>query len=180
MKNNLYILPILFIIFITTCCSKLFVPQELSENYALQSGVICNAPEVVDGDLSTISQSSRILISMPEKKSIRKIIIHSLNISDFILYQSIGGEGEWKIIKGIKGNKQTSIEIDTQVITDKIRMFISDTRGKRYADPGTIEDVDGNTNLFTRQVDAPPQIQEIEIYGLVDKTQPKEPLKPLF
>ncbi len=157
-------------------CSTLFVPQELSENYAVSKGVQCNAPEAVDGDLNTVSNNTRIMISLPEKKSIRRIVIHSPNISNFILYESIGEAGEWKIIKSIKANKLSKIDIDTHVITDKIRMFVTDTTGTRFADAGSLRDVDGNTNLFSVQVDAPPQIQEIELYGFVDKIEPKGPL----
>jgi hypothetical protein len=148
----------------------------LSENYALAEGVECDAPEAVDGDLNTVSNNTRIVISLPEKKSIRKIVIHSPNISNFILYESIGEEGQWRPIKSAKGNRLTEVVINTHVTTDKIRMFITDTRGGRFADPESLRDVDGRTNIFSRQVDAPPQIQEIELYGLVDKIDPKAPL----
>ena len=167
-----------FILTLSLCagCSTLFAPQELSENYALAPGVECDAPLAVDGNLETVSSNTRILITLPERKSIRKIVIHSPNISDFILYESTGGEGQWRIIKGIKGNKLTQIAINTQVTTDKIRMFVSDTRGSIFAEPGSITDEDGYPSLFTRKVDALPQIQEIEIYGLVDKIEPNKPL----
>jgi hypothetical protein len=157
-------------------CSTLFAPQQLSENYALAEGVECDAPEAVDGDLNTVSNNTRIVISLPEKKSIRKIIIHSPNISNFILYESIGEEGEWRPIKSVKGNRLTEVAINTHVTTDKIRMFVTDTSGGRFAEPESLRDVDGRTNIFSRQVDAPPQIQEIELYGLVDKIEPKAPL----
>ncbi len=167
---------IILVICLCAGCSALFAPQELSENYAFAPGVECNAPLAVDGNLETVSSSTRILITLPERKSIRKIIIHSPNISDCILYESTGQEGQWKIIKGIRGNKLPRIVISTQVITDKIRMFVSDTRGSRFADPGTVMAEDGYTNLFSRRVDAAPQIQEIELYGLVDKIKPNKPL----
>ena len=157
-------------------CSTLFAPQELSENYALAPGVECNAPEAVDGDINTISNNTRIVISLPKKKSIRRIVIYSPNISKFILYESIGGKGEWRPIKSVKGNRLTKVVINTQVTTDKIRMFITDTSGSRFAEPGSLRNVDGYANIFSRQVDAPPQIQEIELYGLVDKIEPKAPL----
>ena len=97
-----------------------------------------------------------------------------------ILYQSIGEEGEWRVIESIKGNKLDKVVINTQVMTDKIRMFITDTSGGKFADPGNVRDVDGNVNIFSRQVDALPQIQEIELYGLVDKIEKIEPKAPLF
>ena len=167
------------VVFLCAGCSELFVPQQFSENYALADGVTCNAPAAVDGNLDTASNNTRILISLPEMKSIRKIVIHSPNISDFILYESIGQEGEWKIIKGIKGNKLTRVVINTQVTTDRIRMFISDTRGKRYSKPGVAKDIAGRDVLtFSRQMDARPEIQEIELYGLIDTPQKPEEIEP--
>ncbi len=158
----------------------MFAPQELSENYALADGVICDAPEAVDGDLETASNSRRIVISLPEEKPIRRIIIHSPNISDFILYEYLGRKGNWRPIKSVKGNKLTKIIVNANVITDKIRMFVSDTSGTRFADPGRVRDADGRTNIFKRQVDVPPEIQEIELYGLVDSIDKVEPKAPLF
>ena len=170
--------PVFIVLAICLCsgCSTLFAPQQLSENYALAAGVECNAPQAVDGSLETVSNNKRIVISLPEKKSIRKIVIYSPNISDFVLYEFLGNQGQWRVIKRISGNKAPKVVINTQVITDKIRMFISDTRGSVFADPGTLKDTDGYTNLFSRQVDAPPQIQEIELYGLVDKIETNAPL----
>ncbi len=161
-------------------CSALFVPQELSENYALMPGVECDAPEAVDGDLNTVSNNTRIHIFLPEKKSIRRIIIHSPNISNFIIYESTGGEGQWKIIKSFKGNTQTRIEINTQVTTDKIRIFITDTTGVRYVGPGVSKNKNGFYQKVDAQLDARPQIQEIELYGLVNKATTSKSNEPLF
>jgi hypothetical protein len=163
-------------VFICVGCSTLFVPQQLSENYALTPGVVCNAPGVVDGNLNTASSEKRIVISLPEKKSISKIVVHSPNVSNFIVYEFLGNEGQWKIIESVKGNKLPKVVIDTHVITDKLRFFITDTRGVDFADPGTMRDEDGLINMFSRRVDATPQVQEIEIYGLVDKIKTDEPL----
>ena len=166
----------LLAVYLCAGCSTLFAPQRLSDNYALERGVECNAPAVIDGDMETISNSTRIVISLPEEKSIRKIVIHSPNISNFIVYESTGPEGEWDPIKSVKGNKLNEIVINAHVITDKIRIFITDTRGTRFADPDTVRGVDGELNMFSRQVDARPIIQEIELYGLVDAVEPKAPL----
>ncbi len=173
-----FLVVIIFISFIG--CSTLFVPQELSENYVLMPGVECDAPEAVDGDLNTVSNNTRIHISFPEKKSIRRIVIHSPNISNFIIYENLGGEGNWKIIKSFKGNTQTRIEINTQVVTDKIRIFITDTTGARYVGPGVTKTKNGFYQEVDAQLDARPQIQEIEIYGLVNKTSMKKSDEPLF
>jgi hypothetical protein len=160
-------------------CSTLFAPQQLSDNYARAAGAKCDAPEVVDGDLETISNRTRIEIHLPEEKSIRRVVIHSLNVSNLTLYGSTGREREWKLIRSIKGNKLPKLVIETQMITDKVRIFISDTRGSSFADPGDLKDVDGYPNEFSVQVDAKPQIQEIELYGLEDKVKIK-PKTPIF
>ena len=167
-------------VFLCAGCSAFFAPQTLSENYALDDGVRCDAPEAVDGDLKTASNRTRIHITLPEEKSIRRIIIHSPNISNFVLYKSTGPEGDWRPIKSVKGNELDKVVINTQVITDKIRMFVSDTRGTRFAKPGRIIEADGLPSQFSRQVDVRPVIQEIELYGLVDSTEKVEPTAPLF
>ena len=161
-------------------CSTLFAPQEFSENYALADGVRCDAPAVVDGDLETTSESRRIVISLPEAKAIRRVIIHSPNISNFVLYESIGEKDEWRLIKRVKGNKLNKIVVNTQVTTDKIRIFVSDTRGSRFVDPGKMIDETGRKNVFTRKVDTRPIIQEIELYGLVSSVDDIDPQAPLF
>ena len=164
-----------------TGCSTLFAPQQFSENYARSSGVICNSPRAVDGDINTASNNTRILITLPEIKSIRKIIIYSPNISNFIIYESIGQEGEWRPITSVKGNKSTKIIINTQVTTDKIRMFITDTTGIRFDKPGVVKDLQGREfQVYSRQRDARPVIQEIELYGLVDAPEEIKPDAPLF
>ncbi len=166
--------------FLSVGCNTLFAPQELSENYAAMPGVQSDSPEVVDGDLNTVSDNTRIHITLPEKKSIRKIVIYSPNISNFIIYESIGGEGAWRVIKSVKGNKLAKIEIPAQVTTNAIRMFITDTRGVKFAEPGEVKDVDGDINEFSQQVNVPPQIQEIELYGLVGGPKKANPKEPIF
>ncbi|MGB9597744.1 MAG: hypothetical protein ACPL7B_15780, partial [Candidatus Poribacteria bacterium] len=56
-----YILSICLLLFFVGCANfeKIFAPQQLSENYALMPGVECDAPEVVDGDLNTVSNNTR-------------------------------------------------------------------------------------------------------------------------
>lgn len=175
-----YIILIVLPIVLLSGCSSMFVSQQLSENYVTSQDVKSDSPEAIDGNLNTISNNTRIHIYLPEKKSIRKIVIHSPNISNFILYESIGGEGQWRVIKSIRGNKQNPIEIPTQVTTNAIRIFITDTKAGRFADPGALKDVDGNVNIFSRKVDALPQIQEIELYGLIDSSEKADAKKTIF
>lgn len=178
-----YFLIVLLLFFFISCANfeKIFAPQQLSENYALMPGVECDAPEVVDGDLSTISNNTRIVISLPEKKSIRRIIIYNTNISNFIIYEYKGKEGDWKIINSFKGNTQSKIVINTQVVTDKIRIFVSDTHGSRFVGPGVVRDENKIIHKVDAQLDALPEIQEIELYGFVDTVEkPEKSKKPIF
>jgi len=181
-KANYWLL-ILILLFSAGCANfeKVFAPQQLSENYALMPGVECDAPEAVDGDLNTVSNNTRIVISLPEKKSIRRIVIYNTNIANFILYEYKGKEGDWKIINSFKGNKQPKIVVNTQVVTDKIRIFISDTHGSRFVGPGIVRDENKIIHKVDAQLDALPEIQEIELYGFVDTVEkPEKSKKPIF
>jgi len=171
------------ILFVLSGCSTfntLFPPQQLSENYALMPGVECDAPEAIDGDMNTVSNNTRIVISLPEKKSIRRIVIYNTNISNFILYAYQGNVGDWKIINNFKGNTQSKIVVNTQVTTDKIRLFVSDTSGARFVGPGVERDKNGFLQKTEAQLDVKPEIQEIELYGFVDKVSKPESNKPIF
>ncbi|MDQ1329367.1 MAG: hypothetical protein QG641_2656 [Candidatus Poribacteria bacterium] len=171
------------VLFAFSGCSTfntLFAPQQMSENYALMPGVECDAPEAVDADMNTISNSTRIVISLPEKKSIRRIVIYNTNISNFILYEYKGNAGDWKIINSFKGNTQTKIVVNTQVMTDKIRLFVSDTSGTIFIGPGVERDENGFLRKVDSQVNAKPEIQEIELYGFVDKVGKPQSNKPIF
>ena len=173
----------LMLLFVISGCSTLntlFAPQQLSENYALMPGAECDAPEAVDGDMNTVSNSTRIVISLPEKKSIRRIVIYNTNISNFILYEYQGKAGDWKIIKGVKGNTESKIVVDTQVVTDKIRLFVSDTSGARFVGPGVKRDKNGFLQKVDAQLDVKPEIQEIELYGLVDTISKPKSNEPIF
>lgn len=170
---------ILLLSFALIGCGALFAPQELSDNYSLLPGVECDAPEVVDDDINTVSNSTRIVISLPEKRAIRRIVIHNTNISNFIIYEYLGKEGAWRIIQSVKGNTEPKIVVNTQVTTDKIRLFVTDTSGVKFVGPGVVRDKNKMLHEIDSQLDAKPEIQEIELYGFVDqvgKTKSKEPI----
>ena len=171
---------ILFIPLLLFGCAALFAPQDLSENYALLPGVECDAPQAVDGNMNTISNSTRIVISLPERRSIRRIVIHNTNISNFIIYEYLGEKGAWKIITNVKGNTESKIVLNTQVVTDKIRLFVSDTSGTRFIGPGVVRDDAGFFHDVDAQRDVKPEIQEIELYGFVDKVGKAKTKEPIF
>ena len=65
--------------------------------------------------------------------------------------------------------------------TDKIRIFITDTSGNRFAGPGVVKDDAGFNRRVDSQLDSRPETQEIELYGLVDTVEkPEKSDKPIF
>lgn len=123
----------------------LFTQQEWSENYALMDGVRSNSPLVVDGNIETTGEaqlpmnssgrfsSPEIIITLPEKKVIRKIIIHSDNIKKLVIFADKGGtihsSTDWQLLKEIKAVKTYPLEIPILYShpTDKLRIVILDT-----------------------------------------------------
>ena len=159
---------------------KIFHEQEWGENYARTEGVTCTTPEMIDGDMKTVGVSSRheIIITLPERKPIHRILIRDTNIEDFILYASEGSEGDWKQITKQKNNKLDTIDIRVGVVTDKLRFRIGgtfdDERMARKIVPF------GNTARSIRQIKrAPVSVREIELYGFVSKKKEPEE-EPLF
>ena len=95
--------------------------QEWSDNYALMEGTLSTNPEMIDGDHKTIGESrsssgpgrlygssnaTEVVVTLPEKKLIRKIVIHSNNIKKFAIYADRGGtlhsDTDWQLVKEVK------------------------------------------------------------------------------
>jgi hypothetical protein len=155
--------------------SGLTTPQGWSENYALLEGTVCTSLEMIDGDLETVGRSPhRIFITLPERKSIHRIVIRGTNIEDVIVYAGLGsGDDEWKIVKQIKNNQQPTIDMRVTTVTDKIRLVVG----------GTFDDVP-QPGRYSPQYDAmiggqiqrgTPYAQEIELYGLASKPKEETP-----
>ena len=131
----------------TVGCHILLTEQEWSENYALMEGVSTSDPQMIDGDLNTVGETetigrryvygsswgSTVSIKFPEKKDIRRIVIHSDNIRKLNIYADKGGtalsETDWHLIKEIKGVKSYPIEIPLLYTfsTDHLRIVVTDT-----------------------------------------------------
>lgn len=131
---------------IMTGCTALFT-QEWSENYALLEGTHSTNSEMIDGDISTVgktkptnfanSQSKNalpeVVITLPEKKIIRKVVIHSDNIKKFNLYADKGGSPitgtDWKLVKEEQNAKSGKIivPIFSSFPTDRIRLVVLGT-----------------------------------------------------
>ena len=179
------------VLFILTCfsiviigCSALFSEQEWSENYALMEGVQSTVPQAVDGKINTVGETtfpassegmmgansaSQVVITLPEKKIIRRIIIHSDNLSQFDIYAnkgSITANEDWQLIKDVKSVKENPIKVSVLVPfpTDRIRLRVLGTKDdallnrQRRARSGGFRGWDSNRRAAAK-------IREIELYG---------------
>jgi len=159
---------------------NLFKEQEWSENYALADGAKCISPEMIDGDLNMAGKtvfpekvygrtvygafpSAEAEITLPEKKSIRKIVIYSQDLSKFEVLASTGEKGDWQLIKEFDSNTEKQIVIRTSVFTDKIKIR---ARAKTAPAEGVERGVVRGeiVSLRTRSAQEP-EIEEIELYG---------------
>jgi hypothetical protein len=158
---------------------KVFQEQEWSENYVLADGVECTSPEMIDGDANTVGStvfpervhgrtvyggfpSAEAVVTLPEKKSIRKIVIRSEDLSSFEVLASTSERGDWKLIKEFDNNKEKEIAIRTSVVTDKIKIR---ARGKSTFEGSQRAVVHGTIVPVRSSTIAEPKIQEIELYG---------------
>ena len=141
-----------------------------------------NDPAFIDGDLNTIGKSrfpeegveslqfplSEALITLPERKSIHRIVIHSPNLQVFDI-MARDDSGGWEKVKEVKSNKKEVIDLRVSTITDGIRVRVrrtSDDAAERRKNV-----MRGGGMLWIRgNIRANADISEIELYGYADKT----------
>lgn len=184
-----------FIIVFSAGCHVLLSEQEWSENYAQLDGAKATSPQMIDGKLETVGETqpfsgpkgiyrmnagSEVIITLPEKKSIRKIVIHSDNVKKFNLYADKGGtalsETDWQLIKELKNVKSYPLEVPILYAfpTDRLRLVVLDTsddaslwrkeKAKMYTNPNQMmQNFFGGISGFRRSSTG--RISEIEIYG---------------
>jgi len=157
----------------------IFQEQEWSQNYALAEGVRCTSPEMIDGDVNTAGStvfpegvygrtvyggfpSAEVEVTLPEKKSIRKIVIRSEDLSTFDVLASMGEKEGWKLVKEFEKNTEKEIVIRTSVVTDKIKIR---ARGKESFEGTERAIVHGGVMALRSAKITEPEIQEIELYG---------------
>ena len=127
MYTRFSFLPLIFcsLIFVAGCQHllsekkwSLFAEQDWSDNYALLDGAMSTNPEMIDGDIGTVgetrsssgpgrlygsSNATEVVVTLPEKKLIRRIVIHSDNINKFAIYADRGGtlhsDTDWQLVK---------------------------------------------------------------------------------
>lgn len=169
--------------FLIIGCSALFSVQEWSDNYALMDGARATSPQMIDGKLETVGETlfssgtqrrlvrggSEVVVTLPEKKRIHRIVIHADNLKHFIIYADKGGGiidgSDWQYVKeeqGVKGNP-----IDLRVMipysTDRIRVRVLKTTEDAQLAREKNTRLGGIT--FVSTTGAPGKIREIEIYG---------------
>ncbi len=127
-------------------CSALFSEQEWSDNYALLDGTKSTSVLAIDGDMETIghaeartgakgfgSSAPEVVVTLPKKKVIRKVIIHSDNIVKFRLYVDKGGSAlrdtDWQLIEEVQIVKKgvAVVHINHLIPTDKVKLVVIGT-----------------------------------------------------
>ncbi|MDE0186251.1 MAG: hypothetical protein OXP71_12500 [Candidatus Poribacteria bacterium] len=133
--------------------------------------------EMIDGDLETGNKAGhRIIVKLPTRKVIHRVVLRGTNIEDVIVYEGLGGlggQGHWKVVKRLKNNREPTLDIRVRAVTDRIRLQVGGTFDDKRL-PG-IPTKSGM--MMGRQVKrANTVIHEIELYGLAAKNgkQPKK------
>lgn len=174
-------------------CAALFSEQEWSENYALMEGVSATSPQMIDGKLNTIGETtfpagsqgfiganpaSQVVITLPEKKTVRRIVIHSDNLSEFDIYAdkgSIAVDADWQLIKDVRSVKENPIKISLLIPfpTDRIRLRVLGTKDDALLSRQERARSGGRGwNIGSRR--AVGKIREIELYGYKTAEQVEE------
>lgn len=177
MKQRINFIPVFILMITISGCSglgifhKVFAPQKWSENYALLEGVTCTSPPMVDGKRDTVGKTGhQIIIELPERKSIHRIVIRDTNIEDLILYRWTGNK--WMKATKVIGNSSNTIDIRVEIATDRLRFRIGRTfNDKRIA--GAPSPITGKIvgNRVKRGLTV---ASEIELYGFVSKSAKKQ------
>ena len=125
-------------------CCGCNLGQQWSANYALLPGVTASDPAFIDDNLETIGQSQRkqgsgsagtdldipseAIVYLPEKKSIYRIVIHSLNLEEFEVH-AFNSRGEWEKIYDRRSNSESIIDIRLKkvVMTSGIKVVVRRT-----------------------------------------------------
>ncbi len=165
-------------------CSTMFLQQELSENYSLLDGTLATSPQMIDGNINTIGETtfpsgtdatfganpaSEVIITLPEKKLIRKVVVHTDNLKTFDIFVDQGGainDTDWKLIKEVKSVKSSPVEIPvlSSIPTNRIRLRVLSTtddanlKRTQRARSGGFRSVGQNRRAVGK-------IREIELFG---------------
>jgi len=156
--------------------------EEWSKNYSLADGVTATAPEMIDGNLKTSGKTaspagtdqsrgtpavSEAIVTLPERKSIYKVIIYSSNLRTFDLMAD-KGDNNWERIKEVKSVQGSPIELRVSTLTNKIKVRVKSTTDDAKVGREQRSRAGGGRRGRRR---APGDISEIEIYGYASSEQ---------
>lgn len=192
--RTIYLIPFISLTVILIGCGAIFSVQEWSENYALMDGTQSTTPQAIDGNLNTIgdavfpgdvsgmSPASEIIITLPEKKKIRRIVVHSENVVEFdvfVVKESHTTERNWTLIKEIKNaSNPETVSVLAPYPTDRVRLRVRRTRD----DAAKSREFGARNPGFIRASNrrSVGKFREVELYGYktskqaeVDKTEDK-------
>ena len=145
----------------------IFEPQEW-ENLAIAEGVTCNSPKMIDGNHKTVGYADGrwINLTLPERKTIHRIIIRGTNITDAVVYQQIQGGRKWQAILEIKNNRGPAIEARMNTVTKALRIFVSATKDDARRPPQFSTKYGG---IVSRKAIGKAYAKEVEVYGFKSK-----------
>ena len=164
-------------------CAALFSKQEWSENYTQLEGVRATNPAMIDGNVRTSGETvfpesvyvaasppSEAIITLPEKRLIRRVVVYSDNLKTFDIFADKGGIGlqqtDWQLVKEVKSVSKSPISLllPLNFKTDQIRIRVLNTtddasvRRQQRARSGGRFFSTGNRRAVGK-------IYEIELYG---------------
>ena len=159
--------------------STLFAAQEWSQNYALMEGVSCSAQEMIDGDIKTFGSSGhQIMINLPERKTIHRLVFRQTNIQGLTLYIDRNNEDEndWMKWEQVDANREYTFEIRKVFNAKRMRILIGATSDdQRIAEEFTHSRVGIHRRTVERGA---PFVHEIELYGFEVKESSRVEAQP--
>lgn len=167
-------------------CAALFSVQEWSDNYSLMEGTQSTTPQAIDGNLNTIgeavfpgnvvgmSPASEVVITLPEKKNIRRIVVYSDNVIEFDVFvskDSISTDRNWTLVKEIKNARSNPITVSvlTPHPTDRVRLRVIKTSDDAAKSREFTSRNPGFIRASNRR--SVGKFQEIELYGYKTSAQ---------
>ncbi len=153
------------------CQSKaiqmLIEPQE-AINLALEKGVTCSAPEMIDGNSKTLGYADGrwIHLRLPKKKAIHQIIIRGTNITDAIIFQRLEDTERSQAVAQVQNSQSSVIEIRTTVVTNTLHIYVGGTS----SDKRKTAEYSPRYGITVPQKElGKPFAHEVEIYGYIPK-----------
>lgn len=173
---------VVFLAFAVVGCGSvarsIVAEQEWSGNYALAEGVQATSPLMVDGSNRTTGETelpmdmegsthfTEAVIKLPETESIRRVVIYTTNLENFVVYAASEDGQTWEPLREIKNNQEKMLDLRVVANTDQIKVRVRKTSDDKR--------IPGERERWRSVRRAKGKIQEIEIYGFVEKQTEQE------